>query len=77
MVKVKYVGTGLFSNGIHFRPDKNDGLYDVDEKTANYLIKTFNNDFILIEKKSNTPVQTKKKTSRTTKTRRGIQKKVD
>jgi len=64
MVKIKYVGTGLFSNGIHFKPDKNDGLYEVDEKTANYLLKTFKNDFILIEKKSDAKIQTKRKTSR-------------
>jgi len=64
MVKIKYVGTGIFTQGIYFKPDINNGLYEVDEKTANYLLKTFKKDFILIEKKSDAKIQTKRKTNR-------------
>ena len=60
MVQVKYVGTGLHSQGIYFKPDINNGLYDLDNKMASYLVKTFPKDFILIEKKADKPVQTKR-----------------
>jgi len=70
MVKIKYVGTGIFTQGIYFKPDKNDGLYEVDEKTANYLLKTFKNDFILIEKKSDVKIQTKRKATRRSRTKK-------
>ena len=60
MVQVKYVGTGLYSQGIYFKPDVNNGLYDLDNKIASYLVKTFPKDFILIEKKADKPTQTKK-----------------
>ena len=60
MVQVKYVGTGLHSQGIYFKPDVNNGLYDLDNKLASYLVKTFPKDFILIEKKADKPIQTKK-----------------
>jgi len=49
MVQVKYVGNGLYSQGIYFKPDVNNGLYDLDNKIASYLVKTFPKDYILIE----------------------------
>ena len=60
MVQIKYVGTGLYSQGTYFKPDVNNGLYDLDNKMASYLVKTFPKDFILIEKKADKPVQTKR-----------------
>ncbi len=52
MTVLKYTGKGLISQGFHFNPNYNDGLYEVSQNTADYLLKTFSNDFILIEKKS-------------------------
>jgi hypothetical protein len=62
MAKIKYVGNGLRSRGIHFDPHKNGGVYDVDQEFAEYLVNTFN-DFIMIE---NTVAEkpTKKRQSR-------------
>ena len=52
MTVLKYTGRGLISQGIHFNPDFNDGLYEVPQSSADYLLKTFTKDFIMIEKKS-------------------------
>jgi len=54
MVKLKFVGNGLFSRGIKFTPDKNDGLYTVSSADATYLLKTFPDMFITIERKAET-----------------------
>jgi|GEM_PF-6557327 len=50
-VIVKYTGYGLLSRGINFDATKNDGLYTVSKEDADYLIKTFPKQFVLIEKK--------------------------
>ena len=47
---LKYTGTGLISKNIHFDPNFNDGLYEVDKETAEYLFNTFSRDFTVIEK---------------------------
>lgn len=46
---LKYTGTGLISKNIHFDPNFNDGLYEVEKDTAEYLINTFTKDFTVIE----------------------------
>jgi hypothetical protein len=60
MVVVKYTGKGLISQNIHFNPNYNDGLYEVPKNTSEYLLKTFPNDFVLIEKKVEEKVDEKK-----------------
>lgn len=47
---LKYTGTGLISKNIHFDSNFNDGLYEVDKDTAEYLTNTFTKDFTVIEK---------------------------
>ncbi len=49
-VKIKYTGAGLESKGIYFTADKNDGLYDVEKDVADYLLNTFPDHFIMIER---------------------------
>jgi hypothetical protein len=46
---LKYQGTGLYSQGILFKPDVNDGLYKVEDNVGKYLLETFPKDFVLIE----------------------------
>jgi hypothetical protein len=49
-VKIKYVGKGLVSRGTDFSPTQNDGLYDIEKEDADYLLKTFPDQFVLIER---------------------------
>ncbi len=58
-VVIKYSGYGITSRGINFDEEKNDGLYTVSQEDADYLVKTFPNNFVLIERVS-TPVAEKK-----------------
>jgi hypothetical protein len=60
MVVVKYTGKGLISQKPHFNSNYNDGLYEVSKDTSEYLLKTFPNDFVLIEKKTEEKVEEKK-----------------
>lgn len=46
---LKYTGTGLISKNIHFDPNFNDGLYEVEKDVAEYLLNTFSKDFTVIE----------------------------
>jgi len=49
-VKIKYLGKGILSKGIFFTQEHNDGLYEVDKETADYLVSTFGEDnFVIIE----------------------------
>ncbi len=59
-VVVKYTGYGITSRGINFDETKNDGLYTVSKEDADYLIKTFPNNFTLIERVSTEPVEEEK-----------------
>ena len=49
MTKVKYIGTGMSSKGVDFSPTRTNGLYDLPDEAAEYLLKTFPRQFELIE----------------------------
>ena len=63
-VKIKYTGPGITSRGVDFDADKNGGLYDVDKADAEYLLKTFPDNFVLIERKAEEPKKTTKRKPR-------------